>query len=118
MPDGCIHQGCNLIYMYLMNIIVPGMLYYGPVVRQVLSWADVQRPPAPCGSGCHRDWYQSSQPGIDFLALDHHYHQPVMTIRDLTHPWHPAWPLLINRWRSRDGHVLTPLSPPSYPWNE
>ena len=39
--------------MYLMNIFVPGMLYYGPVVRQVLSWADVRRPPAPCGSGCH-----------------------------------------------------------------
>ena len=30
--------------MYLMNILVPGMLYHGPVVRQVLSWADVQRP--------------------------------------------------------------------------
>ena len=27
--------------MYLMNIIVPRMLYHGPVVRQVLSWADV-----------------------------------------------------------------------------
>ncbi len=38
MPDNCIHQWCNLIYMYLMNIFVPGMLYYGPVVRQVLSW--------------------------------------------------------------------------------
>ena len=56
MPDNCIHQWCNLIYMYLMNIFVPGMLYYGPVVRQVLSWADVRRPPAPCGSGCHNHW--------------------------------------------------------------
>ena len=37
-----------------MNILVPRMLYYGPVVRQVLSWADVRRPPAPCGSGCHK----------------------------------------------------------------
>lgn len=36
-----------------MNIIVPGMLYHGPVMRPVLSWADVRRPPAPCGSGCH-----------------------------------------------------------------
>ena len=40
--------------MYLMNIFVPGMLYYGPVVRQVLSWADVRRPSAPCGSGGHK----------------------------------------------------------------
>ena len=39
--------------MYLMNILVPGMLYHGPVVRQVLSWADARRPPAPCVSGCH-----------------------------------------------------------------
>ena len=30
--------------MYLMNIIVPGMLYYGPVMRQVLSWADMRWP--------------------------------------------------------------------------
>ena len=39
--------------MYLMNILVPGMLYHGPVVLQVLSWADVRRPPAPRESGCH-----------------------------------------------------------------
>ena len=55
--------------MYLMNILVPGMLYYGPVVRQVLSWADVRRPPAPCGSGCHRRWYQSSQAGIGYPSI-------------------------------------------------
>ena len=59
--------------MYFMNIIVPRMLYHGPVVRQVLSWADVRMPPAPCGSGCHNynlekcsllhkrlDWMKSS----------------------------------------------------------
>ena len=39
--------------MYLMNILSTGMLYHGHVVRQVLSWANVRRPPAPCGSGCH-----------------------------------------------------------------
>ena len=55
--------------MYLMNILVPGMLYHGPVVRQVLSWADVRRPPAPCGSGCHRAWYQSSQAGIGYPSI-------------------------------------------------
>ena len=40
--------------MYLMNILVPGMLYHGPVVYRVLTWADVRRPPTPCGSGCHK----------------------------------------------------------------
>ena len=30
--------------MYLMNIIVPGILYHGPVVRRVLSWVDVDGP--------------------------------------------------------------------------
>ena len=52
-----------------MNILVPEMLYRGPVVRQVLSWADVRRPPAPCGSGCHRAWYQSSQVGIGYPSI-------------------------------------------------
>ena len=55
--------------MCLMNIIVPGMLYHGPVVRQVLSSADVRRPPAPCGSGCHKRWYQSSEAGIGYPSI-------------------------------------------------
>ena len=55
MPEDCIHQWCTLIHMYLMNILVRGMLYHGHVLHQVLSWADVWRPPAPSGSGCHSD---------------------------------------------------------------
>ena len=52
-----------------MNIFVPRMLYYGPIMRQVLSWTDVRRPPAPCGSGCLRAWYQSSQAGIGYPSI-------------------------------------------------
>ena len=55
--------------MYLMNIIVPGMLYHGPVVRQVLSSADVRRPLAPCGLGCHKRWYQSFQADIGYPSI-------------------------------------------------
>ena len=55
--------------MYLMNIFVPGMLYYGPVVRQVLSWADVRRPLLHADWGAIETWYQSSQAGIGYPSI-------------------------------------------------
>ena len=60
--------------MYLMNIIVPGMLYHGPVMRQVLSWADVRRPPLHADQGATGDGIRAVKLAYVILALDHRYH--------------------------------------------